>query len=470
MAEQILTPSGVSGLDELVKGFPRGGLILISGNPGAGKTALASAFIYNGAVKHGEPGVYASLIEDEKSFYQFMRGFGYDFEELAEKRLFKYLALPSFLEAGAASTVNMIFETAESIGAKRIVIDSYTAVSQTFKNQAEARSFLHMAFSRISKQLGCTTMMIKEERLPGEKREYGFEDFIADVVIHLKTGRLDDKLIRELTVIKARGSEVRSPDAVFTLHHGFKALPPIRPLKPEKIRKVELPRDPPGGYTTGIPDLDNEIGGYPAGSTILLEISSKLVYREYGSILAPIVVNFLLKKRPCVVVPSGGVTAGDVYALGKLYGLSEEYIKKYLYMVLEEGASDNHPSNLVYVRPDENIAEKITALATELTSRFGSPPVMVYGIDRVVRVYGEKALDLMHLAQDRVRRRGGLAVWLLKPTYPWLSERLAPIADMHFKMTRRHGCVIFYGIKPRTPLYAVRAVEDNPVPRLVPIV
>ncbi|RLG09286.1 MAG: hypothetical protein DRN64_04065, partial [Thaumarchaeota archaeon] len=40
--------SGIQGLDEFIKGLPRGGLIVISGSPGTGKTAMAASFIYVG--------------------------------------------------------------------------------------------------------------------------------------------------------------------------------------------------------------------------------------------------------------------------------------------------------------------------------------------------------------------------------------------------------------------------------------
>ncbi len=291
-----------------------------------------------------------------------------------------------------------------------------------------------------------------------------------DGLIHLKTDRLDDKLIREMTIIKARASEVRSPDAVFTLYHGFKVLTPPSLPKIGLVQSVNYPADPPGGYTTGIPDLDREIGGYPDGSTVLFETDSKLTYKEYNLVLAPAIAGYIAKKRPCILVPSGGVSSGDIMAFTKIYGLSREYVQKYIYVIVESGVDEEGLPNIIQMKPDEQVAERLANLASSLNEKFGSPPVMSYGIDRVVRLYGEKALDLMHIAQDRVRRRGGLAIWLVKPTRPWLSERLAPIADMHFKIMRRHGCILLYGIKPRTPLYAVRTSEENPIPRLIPIV
>jgi len=39
--------SGIDGLDELLGGgFPRGGLIILAGNPGVGKTIFSAQFLY----------------------------------------------------------------------------------------------------------------------------------------------------------------------------------------------------------------------------------------------------------------------------------------------------------------------------------------------------------------------------------------------------------------------------------------
>lgn len=42
-----LVPTGIDGFDELVGGgFPRGGLIVLAGNPGTGKTMFSAQFLY----------------------------------------------------------------------------------------------------------------------------------------------------------------------------------------------------------------------------------------------------------------------------------------------------------------------------------------------------------------------------------------------------------------------------------------
>ncbi|MEM1742508.1 MAG: ATPase domain-containing protein, partial [Nitrososphaerota archaeon] len=147
MLERKLSPTGIDELDKVIGGFPKGGLITISGNPGTGKTALASTFIYNGVVKYGEPGVYASLLEEEEKFYEFMMSFGLDFKSLRNRGVFRYIPIPTLLEPGMSMSVADIVEMVDSIGARRLVIDSFTAMSQMFKSQTEARIFLHTLLS-----------------------------------------------------------------------------------------------------------------------------------------------------------------------------------------------------------------------------------------------------------------------------------------------------------------------------------
>lgn len=55
-----------------------------------------------------------------------------------------------------------------------------------------------------------------------------------------------------------------------------------------------------------------------------------------------------------------------------------------------------------------------------------------------------------------LKETGGLAMLVAKLVHPQLIRVLSPIADMHFKITKKHGCIILYGKKPETPLYAVQ--------------
>ena len=62
MAQPIRTKTGVPGMDEILYGgIPQNNLVVISGDPGSGKTCLCLEYLYNGVVEYNEPGVYISL-------------------------------------------------------------------------------------------------------------------------------------------------------------------------------------------------------------------------------------------------------------------------------------------------------------------------------------------------------------------------------------------------------------------------
>ena len=53
--------TGIEGLDQALHGgIPKGNVILLSGSAGTGKTLVCLSFIYHGATKFNEPGIYIS--------------------------------------------------------------------------------------------------------------------------------------------------------------------------------------------------------------------------------------------------------------------------------------------------------------------------------------------------------------------------------------------------------------------------
>lgn len=461
MNSYILTPTGIEGLDRIIKGLPKGGLIIVAGNPGTGKTMFSAKFLYMGAERYGEPGVYVSFAEKKPIFYSTMSRIGLNFDHLESRNMFRFLDLLAIKDSGLPLAIESMIETVEEIEAKRLVIDSFSALAQTLKEPGDLRIVLHSLLGRIVWSMDCTTILISEIPVGGARIGFGVEEFVADSVIILREGILDGRFIRDLRIVKARGVRLSEKQMIFTLDNGFNVIPPFEAPSIDVWRFYKPPEDPSkDAYSTGIPDLDRAVGGYPKGSIALLEVDYRIRSYDYQStITIPLGLCFLSKGGGLVVIPSLGVSASTILEQSLLPFEDKSRVERDLRIVTIKGELGYSGRQSIVNLKGESIEDdynEVCRVEDELRSRVDKPILKVIGVDRLMLHYGlNDTLKLLSMDVDRLASNGSLTFLIAKPVYPKLTERISPIADIHLKLTREHGALILYGIKPRTGLYAV---------------
>jgi len=199
-------PTGIAGLDDLIQGgFPRGTLILLAGSPGAGKTIAGAHYLYHGAKNLDENGIYVSYAERRDFFFDNMKKFGLDFEKLESDGKFKFLDVMTTREKAISSTFEKVLGDVLAINAKRLVIDSFSAMAQAFEREIDARIILHMV-NKLMRQTGCTTLLLVEVPKGNEKLGIGFEEFVADGIIQFETIYEKEGIRKRAVILKMRGT------------------------------------------------------------------------------------------------------------------------------------------------------------------------------------------------------------------------------------------------------------------------
>jgi circadian clock protein KaiC len=215
MSERVST--GNMQLDTLLDGgILRNSMILLAGNPGAGKTILSSNFIYHGAMIV-EPGVYACFAETRKRLIQDMEKFGIDFEPMIRRRKVEVLDLSIGSETEVQSALNQVFETITSLRAKRLVIDSISAMAMGLETEFEKRHLIRLLYRLILKT-GCTTIAITDIPWNSTKIGESIEEFVADGII-LMQHHYDEKenMKRQLRITKMRGTNHSRKTHIYTI-------------------------------------------------------------------------------------------------------------------------------------------------------------------------------------------------------------------------------------------------------------
>ncbi|MFH1663266.1 MAG: ATPase domain-containing protein [archaeon] len=192
--------TGITGLDELLEGgFPEKRAVLVSGACGTGKTIFSMQYIYNGAVKYNEPGIYVTLDERPELIREDVTRFGWDLRKLEEKKLLSIIdgsvariGMPSEEEFSLPMTgfdldklLLEIMRVTKRIGAKRVVIDSIPALGFNFDNENETRKAI-LKLSYMLMRIGVTSIMTSEIQEGTAKfGRYEVEEYVVDGVIVL---------------------------------------------------------------------------------------------------------------------------------------------------------------------------------------------------------------------------------------------------------------------------------------------
>ena len=263
--------TGIPGFDEItLGGLPAGRPTLVCGSAGAGKTLFAMEFLVRGATLYNQPGVFISFEESNEELTTNVASLGFDLNQLiVDKKLvldYVFIERSEIEETGEYDLEGLFLRLGhaiDSIGAKRIVLDTLEALFSALPNEAIIRAELRRLF-RWLKEKGVTAL-ITCERGEGKLTRYGLEEYVADCVI-LLDNRVENQIsTRRMRIVKYRGTSHGTNEYPFLIDEkGFSVVP---------ITSLGLSHPAPTEYiSSGIARLDTmlEGKGFYRGSSILV--------------------------------------------------------------------------------------------------------------------------------------------------------------------------------------------------------
>jgi len=265
------TPTGIQGLDEItLGGLPKGRPTLICGSAGCGKTLMSIEFLVRGATQFNEPGVFMAFEETEEDLRKNVASLGYDLKELSDRKKlvvdYVYIERSEIEDTGEYDLEGLFVRLGyaiDSIGAKRVVLDTIESIFAGLPNPSILRAELRRLF-RWLKDKGVTAI-VTGERGDGTLTRQGLEEYVSDCVILLDHRVREQISTRRLQIIKYRGSTHGTNEYPFLIdEHGISVLP-ITSIALEHQASSER-------ISSGIKRLDAMLGGkgYYRGTSVLV--------------------------------------------------------------------------------------------------------------------------------------------------------------------------------------------------------
>jgi circadian clock protein KaiC len=265
------TPTGIQGLDEITfGGLPEGRPTLICGSAGCGKTLMSIEFLVHGATQFNEPGVFMAFEETEEDLRKNVASLGYDLKELSERKKlvvdYVHIERSEIEETGEYDLEGLFVRLGyaiDSIGAKRVVLDTIESIFAGLPNPSILRAELRRLF-RWLKDKGVTAI-VTGERGDGTLTRQGLEEYVSDCVILLDHRVREQISTRRLQIIKYRGSTHGTNEYPFLIDETGISVLPITSVGLQHKASSER-------VSSGVTRLDTMLGGngYYRGTSILV--------------------------------------------------------------------------------------------------------------------------------------------------------------------------------------------------------
>jgi circadian clock protein KaiC len=242
----------------------------VCGTAGCGKTLLGIEFLVRGASAYNEPGVFVSFEERAEDLASNVASLGFDLQKLqAQRKLavdFVKVERSEVEETGEYDLEGLFIRLGyaiDSVGAKRVVLDTIESLFGGLQNQGILRAELRRLFGWL-KDRGVTAV-ITGERGEATLTRQGLEEYVSDCVILLDHRVVGQITTRRLRIVKYRGSSHGTNEYPFLIAEDGISLLPITALNLDYQVSTER-------VSTGVPSLDDMLGGKGVyrGSSVLV--------------------------------------------------------------------------------------------------------------------------------------------------------------------------------------------------------
>lgn len=248
-------PTGIPGLDRILcGGLLSGGVYIIEGVPGTGKTILANQICFNHVAAGGRVAFVTLLAESHTRMLQHLQPMSFYKEEAIPDRLYYVSGFRILESEGLKGVVDLLRREIKGHQANLLVLDGFATTEESASSPREFKKFVHEVQSHAA-ALECTVLLLTN----GSEREVSPEYTMVDGVIHLEDALFDGRTERTLQVGKFRGSDFLPGRHAFRItSRGHEIFPRVEvAFARPSVRDAYSPRR----QSTGIPSLDSILGG-----------------------------------------------------------------------------------------------------------------------------------------------------------------------------------------------------------------
>ncbi len=254
-------PSHVSGLDAvLCGGFLQGGLYMVQGPPGAGKTILASQVLYGHAAAGGRALFVTVLGENHGRMFTHLRPMRFFDPSVIPDKVTYISAYHTLEDDGLKGLSTLLRREVQAHGATLLVLDGMSAIVEKAGTGFEMKRFTH-ELQTLASMTDCTMFLLTtSDTMSAPERT------MVDGLIELRQRLYGLRNERRLLVSKLRGSGFLEGEHAFRItRDGVTVFPRIEALLATPTR-----RDPPPTtrVSAGVASLDAMFGGGIPAATV----------------------------------------------------------------------------------------------------------------------------------------------------------------------------------------------------------
>jgi circadian clock protein KaiC len=258
--------SGVPQLDAVLHGgFVRGGVHLLLGPPGAGKTILSNQICFH-HVAGGGKAIYLTLIaESHAATIANLSGFSFFQPQLVGETVFYFSAYHELDGQGPAGLLEFIRRLVRDEQPSLLMLDGMATLHAHADSDLDIKRFVHQ-LQLYAESYGCTIFLVTHAGMDSHSSP---EYTMVDGLLRMSYQIVGSRAVRELQVLKLRGSSFSEGKHIYEIGPDGVVVYP-------RLEASVLPRPPAGGQSTerlalGIPQFDAMVsGGLPAGSATML--------------------------------------------------------------------------------------------------------------------------------------------------------------------------------------------------------